>query len=356
MKAVLSPSETPESADQTSREKGVRYIYFDLKMVSEDEVVPAAAEESGKNPPPEEEKPTAAEESPSVEFKSKSMPKARGAVVPRRARHVFDVSTLSESLDESVATDQSASGAAALDAAAQSGIQQQEQQTTNSNVPHHRRTISEPAQAANRIFSEMQETMRQYQQQMQQQQAIYQMQASMLVHSPMLLLPTNTAEAAALIQSQQQAMMFNALSMYPPAMPALPTFPRSTSSSHHPHHQRSMSDGVTSMRCFNCDGFGHISKECPMVCSFCRMPGHWSGNCAYAPLRNDDSASSSPTGGLSMSPGPTRGKPLRCFNCGLVGHRSVHCLMPCQYCNRVGHWSGLCPYRTATPEDPLPES
>lgn len=350
MKAILSPSEMPDGAEQTAREKGIRYIYFDLKMVNEDEVLPATSEE-GQQQSVVEEKQAENERVESVEFKSKSMPKARGAVIPRRARHAFNVSTLSEALDESVAANQEAD-ASALDAAAAADLQQQEQQTTNSNAPHHRRTISEPAQAANRVYSEMQETMRQYHQQLQQQQAMFQMQASMLVHSPMLLLPTSTAEAAALIQSQQQAMMFNALSMYPPTtLPALPSFPPPPSSA---HHRRSMSDGVTSMRCFNCDGFGHISKECPMVCSFCRMPGHWSGNCVYAPVRNEDSASSSPTGFMGGGT-PMRAKPLRCFNCGLVGHRSVHCLMPCQYCSRVGHWSGLCPYRAAPPADLPPE-
>mmetsp|Transcript_4279 Transcript_4279/g.10152 ORF Transcript_4279/g.10152 Transcript_4279/m.10152 type:complete len:346 (+) Transcript_4279:72-1109(+) len=133
--------------------------------------------------------------------------------------------------------------------------------------------------------------------------------------------------------------------MYPSQGFAVPTFtpeyqhlpPHAYQQQPFPHpgcHRRTYSDGdrfQQMSRCYNCDSFGHISKQCPFPCSFCRVPGHWSGICTFAPSKMAGKGQS------DMG--------IKCFNCGMFGHRSVHCRESCQYCSQPGHWSGICPIR-----------
>lgn len=73
-------------------------------------------------------------------------------------------------------------------------------------------------------------------------------------------------------------------------------------------------------KCYNCDGEGHISRDCPNP----RQENN------YRPRSNN-----------------TR----RCFNCGKPGHISSECTAPagnkaCYNCGNEGHISRDCPSQT----------
>jgi hypothetical protein len=73
------------------------------------------------------------------------------------------------------------------------------------------------------------------------------------------------------------------------------------------------------IKCYNCDEVGHISKNCPnelvIVCLRCQQKGHLSQDCPN----------------------------IKCFRCNQIGHKSYECkirnkdIIKCGYCQNIGH-------------------
>eukprot|EP00794_Sanderia_malayensis_P014625 gene14625-16140_t len=92
-----------------------------------------------------------------------------------------------------------------------------------------------------------------------------------------------------------------------------------------------VSSNVTAQTCFNCNGFGHVAKQCPMhsefkrtrtvssavkTCYSCHRPGHLARNC----FSNSQNQNPSVSSGINESrPPPT------CYRCGRKGHISRFC-------------------------------
>jgi hypothetical protein len=104
-----------------------------------------------------------------------------------------------------------------------------------------------------------------------------------------------------------------------------------------PQHQGGGGDPST--RCYQCQGFGHLARDCPtpkgpgggketVKCYRCGQPGHWAREC---------------TGHGGMASGPTG-----CHKCGMAGHKSAECTSPvdvrsCFKCGQTGHVARACP-------------
>lgn len=73
----------------------------------------------------------------------------------------------------------------------------------------------------------------------------------------------------------------------------------------------------TSVKCFNCNEIGHISRRCPnekiTICNKCNKEGHTSYNCPD----------------------------IKCFRCNKIGHKVGECtennVITCDSCGRAGH-------------------
>ena len=95
------------------------------------------------------------------------------------------------------------------------------------------------------------------------------------------------------------------------------------------------SSGATNV-CFNCNGYGHVAKQCPSwqnfnressgpnrnkICHRCNKTGHISRNC-YA---NQPSSSSVNTPVSENISGMNKEREVVCFCCGKQGHILKYC-------------------------------